>query len=80
MALGLTQPPTEMSARKYFWEVERCKRTRLTTSPPTVSRLSIHYVILDISQFYMPLRPVTGIALRFIYVRTVNVFAPCVLT
>jgi hypothetical protein len=32
MALGLTQPVTKMSTRKYFWGVERDWRIRLTTS------------------------------------------------
>jgi hypothetical protein len=40
MALGLTQPLTELNIRKCFWRVERCRRVRLTTSPPSVSRLS----------------------------------------
>jgi hypothetical protein len=31
MALGLTQPLTEMSTRKYFWRVECCRPRRLTT-------------------------------------------------
>jgi hypothetical protein len=55
MALGFTQPLTEMSTRKYFWRAERGRRVRLITSPPPVSR--------HVSQHYRPLRPVTGIAL-----------------
>jgi hypothetical protein len=65
MALGLTQPLTEMSTRKYFWEVERGRRVSLTISSPSVSRLSRQGKILDISQPFRPQRSVTGISLYF---------------
>jgi hypothetical protein len=40
MALGSTQPLTEMSTRNLPGGVKSGQRVRLTTSPPSVSRLS----------------------------------------
>jgi hypothetical protein len=71
MALGSTQPLTEMSTRNLPGGVKGGQRMGLTTSPQPVSQLPRKCGSLDISQPYGPSWPVTGIALP-LYVRDFN--------
>jgi hypothetical protein len=67
IALGLTQPLTEIRTRNLpeVGGVKGLRRVRLTTSPPSLCRFSKKkkkYKLLDASQHHESSRPVTGIA------------------
>jgi hypothetical protein len=51
--------------KKCFWLVERCRYVGLTNVPPSGSRLSRKFEIINMSKPYRPPQPVAGIALFY---------------
>jgi hypothetical protein len=68
---GVDSASNRSEYQEPYWGVKGRRRVRLTTLPPSVSRLSRYCGTLNVSEPYGPPWPGTGIALPF-YIRNIQ--------